>query len=95
MKNSFIFSNVKEEVPNPYDGLDQEGVLDKLISGAGGQPLPGRWGLAQALVNCWSAPKSGNKYFYYTKLGLNTLGIVRTYRRSLHTGIGKKTCRSS
>ncbi len=65
--------------PYDYDGPNKS-PIDMLIDAAGGKALPGRWGLAQALVNTWSAERTGNTYIHYAKLGLNTLGIIRAYK---------------
>ena len=36
---------------------DDRGIFDHMIDAAGGRALPGRWGLVQALVTCWSQPR--------------------------------------
>lgn len=64
------------------DEAEKKGAFDHLIAAAGGEPLPGRWGLAQALINTWTAPTYGNRYLHMAKLGLNTVGIVRKYKQS-------------
>lgn len=57
------------------------GVLDSLIDAAGGAPLPGRWGLAQALITIWSEEPKGWAPVFYTKQTLNSLGAIRAYRQ--------------
>jgi hypothetical protein len=79
MPTSFVF--VEDRPRGLESEAGERGVLDHLIAGAGGSPLPGKWGLAQALIGCWSQPCATNRYLHYTKVGLNTVGIVRTYRR--------------
>lgn len=72
--------------PTPEGDKGRDGDLfGNLIDAAGGKSLPGAMGLVQALVTCWATPRR-NTYpaLHYAKLGLNTAGIVRAYRRSLH-----------
>ena len=63
------------------ESLEEGGPLDHLINAAGGKALPGKWGLAQALVQTWSSSSNGNKYVWYAKTGLNTLGVLRAYKK--------------
>jgi hypothetical protein len=64
-------------------GVDTvDNVFDGLIDAAGGKALPGRWGLAQALLSLWSGKRESHPSIYWPKIALNTAGIVRAYRRA-------------
>lgn len=67
------------DAPTPTS--EKPPLFDGVIDAAAGKPLPGIAGLAQALVCCWSQPRHNTpKPLHYTKIALNTAGIVRRYR---------------
>lgn len=73
--------------PDYYGEESNNSPLDHLIDAAGGKALPGKFGLAQAIINCWATPlpKDSSKLgksLFYTKSTLNTLGIIRAYRHN-------------
>ncbi len=88
MATTFVMGDSRELYAEDADS--KSGVLDHLISAAGGEPLPGRWGLVQALINTWTAPAYGNTYLHTAKVGLNTVAIVRKYKKSKSTDELKK-----
>lgn len=70
-----------------HDGTTPKGasIVDHLIAAAGGAPLPGAFGLAQAVFDVWSRdfPHPGTGPFgwsvYVGRSALNTAGIVRQF----------------
>lgn len=57
--------------------------LDTLIGLSGGRPLPGGWGLLQAVVAAGATPRHNvPTWLHWPRVGLNVAGIVRAYRKS-------------
>ena len=70
-----------DDVPSPGMKPTAGDLFDGLVDAAAGKPLPGKAGLIQALVCCWSQPRMNTwPPLHYAKLALNTAGIVRKYR---------------
>jgi len=63
-------------------GGERHDFLDNLIDASSGAKLPGKWGLAQALVTLWAQPQSSNKVLHGVKVGLGTIGTLRAYQRN-------------
>jgi hypothetical protein len=65
-------------------------AIDALIDAAGGAPLPGKWGLAQAVMEIWTKPgpeRKGSLWplwsgMWVAKSSLSTAAVVKEYRRS-------------
>jgi hypothetical protein len=55
--------------------------IDLLIGAAGGSPLPGRWGVLQALFEIWARPNEVHRAIWASRNILNSAGVLRTYRR--------------
>lgn len=64
-------------------------MIDAMVNAANGRPLPGRWGLVQALCNVWTAPDMGTnpvrKALWTTKATLASVGVWRAYKESTKT----------
>lgn len=70
-----------DDAPTPGLRPTSADLFDGLVDAAAGKPLPGKAGLVQALVCCWSQPRMNTwPPLHYAKLALNTAGIVRKYR---------------
>jgi len=63
-----------EETQNAFEQLAE--------SMANGSPLPGRLGLVQVLVECWTTERHGPVPLHVARLGMRTAGILQTWRRS-------------
>ena len=78
---------------NPKARLETENtaIFDRLIDGAGGKALPGRWGLVQAVLALW-APDLSERFpvIPHVKNGLMTAGLVKAYQDSKKQTIRKK-----
>lgn len=61
---------------------DNASPIDSLIAAAGGAPLPGVFGVAQAVVEVWTQERSGARWLRVLRSSLLTAGIVRKYRKS-------------
>lgn len=55
-------------------------VLGALVDGS---PLPGRWGLIQALLKVWAGDRLDDPRLRFAKRCFDTAGVVRAYRKSL------------
>ncbi len=64
------------------------GVLDSLIEAAGGAALPGKAGLAQAILGIWTTPQGGHRHLGTIKNVLNSIGAYRAYRRQADPSYG-------
>ena len=75
---------------HPKGEVERESFIDGMIDMAGGIPLPGKWGVAQALLEIWTTPlpESGTPFrslhlgMWGVKNALNTAGLYREYRRT-------------
>lgn len=72
------------------EATSDQGVIDSLIDAAGGAPLPGKWGLAQAIITLWARESEGWGPLFYTKQTLSTVGVIRAYRRANNPDLRKK-----
>lgn len=71
--NECVNSNEENEIKGPFDAI---------VEAAGGKSLPGKWGLIQALLNIWTNEKFGHPALFYTKNILNSVGVIREYKKS-------------
>lgn len=62
---------------------DKKHPIDAMIDAAGGSPLPGKFGVVQALLTIWTSERFGHPALHVTRNLLNSAGVLRTYRRSL------------
>jgi MoxR-like ATPase len=89
----FDFRN-RNERGEPEEEIDP---ISAAIAAAGGQPLPGKWGVAQALFNIWSGnhPAPGARQWQWglwaVKAVLNTVGTLQAYNHSLNPEAGVET----
>lgn len=75
--------NIYDSEPYPSGSIDREsGALDHLIRAAGGAPLPGVFGLAQALSVTWTQTMSGPAPLQHARRALLSAGAIRDYWRS-------------
>ena len=80
---------MKDNYPSLFE-KSAASPIDLLIGAAGGAPLPGRWGVGQALLEIWSQdppslfePLGALRLgLWATKNTLSTVGVVRAYRQS-------------
>lgn len=66
---------------NRDDDFAEDTLVDSLIASAGGAPLPGKFGLVQALLGVWSREREGHIAFHLALQGLDTAGIILAYRK--------------
>lgn len=58
-------------------------LFDGLVDAAGGKPLPGKWGLAQAVLAAVTQPRHNTPpVLHWPKVALNVAGIARAYKRA-------------
>jgi len=82
---NFTFSGSNDR-PTPA----AEKVLDGLIQAAGGAPLPGVLGVAQALATVWTDERSGPAWLRHGRNALLSAGIFRAYWKSKHPERGEE-----
>src|SRR3972149_1381650 len=82
---NFTFSGSNDR-PTPA----AEKVLDGLIQAAGGAPLPGVLGVAQALATVWTDERSGPAWLRPGRNAPLAAGSVRAYWKSKHPEQGEE-----
>lgn len=65
----------------PGDTSESYNPIDDLIAAAGGAPLPGVFGVAQAVVEVWTQERSGPWWLKFARSSLLTAGIIRKHRK--------------
>lgn len=64
------------------ESSDDFNPIDDLVAAAGGAPLPGVFGVAQAVVEVWTQERSGPRWLKFIRSSLLTAGIVRRHQKS-------------
>jgi hypothetical protein len=73
-----------------YHGSPEaKSVFDAAVRAAGGAPLPGVFGLAQAVAGVWTNVSQGPRWLRIAKNGLQTAGLVKAYQESKHPERGR------
>lgn len=68
---------------------DTTSAFDAAVRAAGGAPLPGVFGLAQAIAGVWTNMSQGPRWLRVARNGLQTAGLVNAYLESKHPERGR------